>query len=44
MIAWAGAERLALGLTDGLDFAPRARWPLDQVTKVAVAPIARNDR
>jgi N6-L-threonylcarbamoyladenine synthase len=35
MIAWAGAERLALGLTDGLDFAPRARWPLDQVTKAA---------
>lgn len=29
MIAWAGAERLALGLTDGLDFAPRPRWPLD---------------
>jgi N6-L-threonylcarbamoyladenine synthase len=32
MIAWAGAERLALGLTDGLDFAPRARWPLSEVT------------
>jgi len=29
MIAWAGAERLALGLQDGLDFAARARWPLD---------------
>ena len=29
MIAWAGAERLSLGLTDPLDFAPRARWPLD---------------
>jgi N6-L-threonylcarbamoyladenine synthase len=29
MIAWAGAERLALGLTDGLDTAPRARWLLD---------------
>ncbi len=28
MIAWAGLERLSLGLTDGLDFAPRARWPL----------------
>ena len=28
MIAWAGIERLSLGLTDGLDFAPRARWPL----------------
>ena len=35
MIAWAGAERLALGLTDSLDVAPSARWPLDQVTKVA---------
>lgn len=29
MIAWAGAERLARGLSDGLDTAPRARWPLD---------------
>jgi N6-L-threonylcarbamoyladenine synthase len=44
MIAWAGAERLVLGLTDTLDFAPRARWPLDQVTKVAAAPIARSGR
>ncbi len=35
MIAWAGAERLALGLTDPLDFAPRARWPLEKVTKPA---------
>jgi N6-L-threonylcarbamoyladenine synthase len=30
MIAWAGLERLRLGLTDGLDFAPRPRWPLDR--------------
>ncbi len=29
MIAWAGLERLRLGLRDGLDFAPRPRWPLD---------------
>ena len=29
MIAWAGVERLRLGLTDGLDFSPRPRWPLD---------------
>ena len=29
MVAWAGAERLARGLTDGLDFEVRARWPLD---------------
>lgn len=28
MIAWAGIERLRMGLTDGLDFEPRARWPL----------------
>lgn len=31
MIAWAGIERLRLGLTDALDFAPRPRWPLDPV-------------
>jgi N6-L-threonylcarbamoyladenine synthase len=31
MIAWAGCERLALGLTDALDVAPRARWPLDEI-------------
>jgi N6-L-threonylcarbamoyladenine synthase len=31
MIAWAGAERLAAGLTDPLDVAPRARWPLQEV-------------
>jgi N6-L-threonylcarbamoyladenine synthase len=30
MIAWAGAERLALGLTDPLDAPARARWPLDE--------------
>jgi N6-L-threonylcarbamoyladenine synthase len=29
MIAWAGAERLALGLIDRMDFAARPRWPLD---------------
>ena len=28
-IAWAGVERLRLGLTDGLDFKARPRWPLD---------------
>jgi N6-L-threonylcarbamoyladenine synthase len=31
MVAWAGAERLVRGLVDGLDFAARARWPLDEV-------------
>ena len=29
MIAWAGAERFAAGLTDPLDVPARARWPLD---------------
>ena len=29
MVAWAGLERLALGAWDGLDAAPRARWPLE---------------
>jgi N6-L-threonylcarbamoyladenine synthase len=29
MIAWAGLERLRLGMVDRLDFAPRPRWPLD---------------
>jgi N6-L-threonylcarbamoyladenine synthase len=29
VIAWAGAERFALGLADPLDFAARPRWPLD---------------
>jgi len=37
MIAWAGAERLALGLTDPLDVAARARWPLSEVTKAATS-------
>ncbi len=34
MIAWAGAERLALGLTDVLDAPPRARWRLDENIEV----------
>jgi len=29
MVAWAGAERLALGLIDGFEVAARPRWPLD---------------
>ncbi len=36
MIAWAGAERLALGLTDPLNFAVRPRWPLDSSAPKAV--------
>lgn len=31
MIAWAGVERLKLGLSDALDFAPRPRWPLEAI-------------
>ncbi len=30
MVAWAGIERLRLGMTDALDFAPRPRWPLEE--------------
>jgi N6-L-threonylcarbamoyladenine synthase len=30
MIAWAGIERLRLGLIDGLDAPVRPRWPLDE--------------
>jgi N6-L-threonylcarbamoyladenine synthase len=33
MIAWAGAERFALGLHDSLDFAARPRWPLDATSE-----------
>lgn len=33
MIAWAGLERWRLGQSDGLDFAPRPRWPLDPGAK-----------
>src|SRR5882672_6888958 len=40
MIAWAGAERLALGLTDTLDFVPRARWPLEQVSAKAAPSLS----
>jgi N6-L-threonylcarbamoyladenine synthase len=35
MIAWAGAERMALGMIDSMDAPPRARWRLDEN---AVAP------
>jgi N6-L-threonylcarbamoyladenine synthase len=37
MIAWAGAERLARGFVDPLDVAPRARWPLNEVTGLKTA-------
>ena len=35
MIALAGAERLAAGLTDGLDAIARPRWPLDAAAALA---------
>ena len=35
MIAWAGAERFAAGMTDGLDTPARARWPLDPTAEKA---------
>ena len=31
IIAWAGCEKLALGMIDQLDTPPRARWPLDEI-------------
>ena len=41
MIAWAGLERLRLGLTDGLDMPVRPRWPLDaEGAAIAVAASA----
>lgn len=36
MIAWAGAERLALDMTDGLDAPVRPRWPLDPAAPAAI--------
>jgi N6-L-threonylcarbamoyladenine synthase len=35
MVAWAGIERLRLGLVDDLAFAPRPRWPLDDAPAAA---------
>jgi N6-L-threonylcarbamoyladenine synthase len=31
MVAWAGIERLRRGLAEGLDHAPRPRWPLTEL-------------
>jgi N6-L-threonylcarbamoyladenine synthase len=35
MIAWAGAERFAAGLTDAIDVPARPRWPLDPAAEKA---------
>jgi N6-L-threonylcarbamoyladenine synthase len=36
MIAWAGVERLRLGMIDGLDAPGRPRWPLDPKSERAL--------
>jgi N6-L-threonylcarbamoyladenine synthase len=36
MVAWAGAERLAIGLADPLDAPVRPRWPLDPEAAPAI--------
>jgi N6-L-threonylcarbamoyladenine synthase len=41
MIAWAGAERLALGLTDQLDAPPHARWPLAELQSPNATPASQ---
>jgi N6-L-threonylcarbamoyladenine synthase len=34
MVAWAGLERLRLGLANDIDFAPRPRWPLESLSPI----------
>jgi N6-L-threonylcarbamoyladenine synthase len=36
MIAWAGAERLSLGMHDDLGFKARPRWPLDDTSETMI--------
>jgi N6-L-threonylcarbamoyladenine synthase len=38
MIAWAGAQRLAAGLTDSLEAPARARWPLEELAADVLTP------
>ena len=38
MVAWAGVERLRLGLHDALDVAPRPRWPLAELSESVILP------
>ena len=40
MVAWAGLERLRLGLTDPLDVPARPRWPLDEIAGPPPGPSA----
>jgi N6-L-threonylcarbamoyladenine synthase len=44
MIAWAGCERLALGLTDTLEVNARARWPLEEVTSTPIVSARASHR
>jgi len=44
MIAWAGAERLALGLTDPLTVPARPRWPLDGTARGVLGAGAKGAR
>jgi N6-L-threonylcarbamoyladenine synthase len=37
MVAWAGIERLRLGLVDEVGHAPRPRWPLEGMTAQAIS-------
>jgi N6-L-threonylcarbamoyladenine synthase len=39
IIAWAGAERLALRMTDSLEASPRARWPLEELAPAAASAV-----
>ncbi len=41
MIAWAGAERLALGMHDSLDAPVHPRWPLDAAAADSARPGAK---
>jgi N6-L-threonylcarbamoyladenine synthase len=41
MIAWAGAERFARGITDDLDAPVRPRWPLDREAAPALGAGAK---
>jgi N6-L-threonylcarbamoyladenine synthase len=44
IFALAGADRLALGLTDGIETAARARWPLDDTAPAAIGGGAKGAR
>jgi len=43
MIALAGAERLALGMTDGMNAVARPRWPLDEASALS-SPVHKPGR